>query len=111
MSLNPNYVGWAMFVACEAHLFLGHADQAIAACERAAPIEPNRTVQLYLAAAYANHGDTGKAAAALQLAMQKVSVRTIAQLRERRWSEDPEFLKLAEMHLYPGLMKAGMPER
>jgi predicted Zn-dependent protease len=111
MSLKPNYLGWPMMLACEAHLFLGQADQAIAACERAAPLEPNRTVQLYLAAAYANQGDFSKASAAMQRAMQKMSVRTIAQLRAMRYSEDPEYLKLAEMHLYPGLVKAGMPER
>ena len=111
MTLDPDYVGWAMMVACQAHLFLGQPDRAIAKCERAAPFEPNRTLQLYLAAAYGNQGDLQKAAAARVLALQKVGVRTIAQLRAMRYSDDHEYLRFAEEYLYPGLVKAGVPLR
>jgi tetratricopeptide (TPR) repeat protein len=111
IALDPDYVGWAMMVACEAHLFLGQSGQAIAKCERAAPFEPNRTLQLYLAAAYGNHGELQKAAAARQLAIPKMKVRTIAQLPALHYSDDPEYLRLAEEYLYPGLAKAGVPLR
>ena len=32
-------------------------------------------------------------------------------LRAEGYSDDPQYLKLAETYLYPGLLKAGFPER
>jgi hypothetical protein len=36
---------------------------------------------------------------------------TIAQLRAKRYSDHPEYQRLAEKYLYEGLRKAGIPER
>ena len=51
-----------MRAACEVHVLAGQADQAIATCEKLG----QRDVFWYerMAAAYANHGDMEKAAAA-----------------------------------------------
>ena len=60
-----------MMMACLADLLLGQADQAITTCEKAAPLEPNPLVQVFLAAAYANRGDLEKANAAKARALRR----------------------------------------
>jgi hypothetical protein len=40
-----------------------------------------------------------------------MKVRTIAQLRALHYSDDPEYFRLADEYLYPGLAKAGVPLR
>ena len=110
MAMAPTYTGWSMMAACWAHLLLGQADKAIVMCERSAPLEPNWLVQLFLAAAYANHGDLEQAVATKERALRMVPGYTIAQLRAKRYSDVPEYVKLAETYWYPGLRKAGIPE-
>jgi adenylate cyclase len=110
MAMAPIYTGWSMMAACWAHLLLGQADKAIVMCERSAPLEPNWLVQLLLAAAYANHGDLEQAVATKERALRMVPGYTIAQLRGKRYSDVPEYVKLAETYWYPGLRKAGIPE-
>jgi class 3 adenylate cyclase/TolB-like protein/Tfp pilus assembly protein PilF len=110
MAMAPIYTGWSMMAACWAHLLLGQADKAIVMCERSAPLEPNWLVQLLLAAAYANHGDLEQAVATKERALRMVPGYTIAQLRAKRYSDVPEYVKLAETYWYPGLRKAGIPE-
>ena len=102
---------WAAETACEAHLFAGQPEQAIAACERASGRENFWVIHLVLAAAYANHGEMAKAAAAKAEALRTVPGLTIAQLRAKRNSDNPEYLKLAEEYWYEGLRKAGVPEK
>ncbi len=89
----------------------GHAEEAIATCEKAVSFHNSWLNDLLLAAAYANHGDMAKAAAAKADALRTVPGYTIAQLRAKRYSEHPEYLKLAEMYRYAGLRKAGIPEQ
>jgi hypothetical protein len=98
-------------MACEANLLLGQADNAIATCEKAAGLDTDWIVQLLLVAAYANRGDLVKAVAAKERLLQTVPGYTISQLRAKRYSEVPEYLKLAEAHWYSGLRKAGIPEQ
>jgi adenylate cyclase len=110
MAMAPTYTGWSMMAACWAHLLLGQADKAIVMCERSAPLEASWLVQLLLAAAYANHGDLEKAVATKERALRTVPGYTIEQLRTKRYSDVPEYVKLAETYWYPGLRKAGIPE-
>lgn len=66
---------------------------------------------LTLAAAYANHGDMEKAAAAKAEVLRTAPGFTIAKMRAMRRSENPEYLRLVEKYLYEGLRKAGLPEK
>lgn len=102
---------WLAEVACGAHLFAGVAEQANAACERASGRENFWAVQLVLAAAYANHGEMAKAAAAKVEALRTVPALTITQLRAKRGSANPEYMDLAERYWYVGMRKAGVPEK
>ena len=102
---------WAAATACEAHLFAGEAERAIAACERATGRENFWWTHLVLAAAYANHDEMAKAVAAKVEALRTVPGLTIAQLRAKHGSDNPEYLKLAEKYWYEGLRKAGVPEK
>ena len=44
--------------------------------------------------------------------MQKiVSGYTIAQLKAKRYSDHPEYQKIAERYWYDGLRRAGLPEQ
>jgi hypothetical protein len=79
--------------------------------ERASGRENFWVVHLVLAAAYANHGEMAKAVAAKAEALRTVPGLTIAQLRAKRGSDNPEYLKRAEEYWYEGLRKAGVPEK
>jgi adenylate cyclase len=110
LALSPDDP-WAAEMACEAQLFLGETEQAISACERASGRENFWVVHLVLAVAYANRGEMAKAAVAKAEALRTVPELTIAQLRAKRGSDNPEYLKLAEKYWYDGLRKAGVPEK
>ena len=109
-ALAPGNIGHLMGVACEAHLLLGHSDDAVTTCEKAAGLGTDWTVQLFLAAAYANQGDMAGAARASAQVLKTVPGYTVSQLRAKRYSEVPEYLELAEKYWYAGLRMAGIPE-
>ncbi len=111
LALDPAQIGAVMRIACEAHLLAGHAEQAIATCEKAASLGNDPLNNLFLAAAYANHGDMPKAASAKADALRTMPGYTIARLRAKRYSEDPEYQRLAEKYWYEGLRKAGFPQK
>ena len=110
IALKPRSIAYAMRVVCEAHLFLGHTEEVITTCEKAAGLDNNWGVQLFLVAAYANKGDLSKAAAAKAQVLKTVPGYTISQLRAKRYSVVPEYLELAEKNWYAGLRKAGIPD-
>jgi len=110
LALKPDSPADAFGSACEAHLFAGEAEAAIAACEKAASLSTDWINISFLAAAYANHGDTAKAAAAKTKMLKVVPGYTIAQLRAKRYSDHPDYQRLAEKYWYAGLRKAGIPE-
>jgi len=103
--------GGALRLVCEAHLLLGQAEQAITTCEQARGLDnDDLIIGLFLAAAYANHGDLARAAVAKSEVQRIAPGYTIAQLRAKRYSDHPEYLPLAEKYWYEGLRKAGFPE-
>jgi len=110
LAMNTPNIGWALRIACEAHLLGGQVEQAIATCEKATGTSITWFIHLFLAAAYANGGDMNKAAAAKAQILRTVPGCTISQLRAKRYSDHPEYVKLAEENYYPGLRKAGLPE-
>ena len=101
----------ATAMACEVHLLTGRTEQAIAACEKASGRVDYWSIHLALAAAYANHGEMAKAVAAKAEVLRIVPGLTIAQLRAKRASDNPEYLTLAEKYWYEGLRKPGLPEK
>ena len=103
--------GWWLRVACEAHLLLGQPEQTIAKCERASGLDRDFIHHSFLAAAYANAGDIEHARSALQAMLETVPGYTIAQLKAKRYSDHPEYQKLAERYWYDGLRKAGLAGR
>jgi len=107
-AMNPPNRGYPLRTACQAHLLAGQANQAIATCEKLG----RRDLLWYprMAAAYANHGDMEKAAAAKTELLRIVPGYTISQLRAKRYSDHPEYQRLAEKYWYEGLPKAGIPE-
>ena len=108
-AMNPPNRGYPLRTACQAHLLAGQADDAIATCEKLG----HRDVLWYalMAAAYASHGDMQKAAAAKTELLRIVPGYTISQLRAKRYSDHPEYQRLAEKYWYDGLRKAGIPEQ
>lgn len=113
LALDPADPGVALRYACEAHMLLGQNDAAIETCERASALlrASSREPHMFLPAVYANAGDLPRARAALQALLQSSPNFTLAQLRAKRYSEHPEYQKLAEKYWYEGLRKAGLPER
>jgi TolB-like protein len=107
-AMNPPNRGYPLRTACQAHLLAGQANQAIATCEKLG----SRDLLWYarMAAAYANNGDMEKAAAARAELLRTVPGYTISQLRAKRYSDHPEYVKLAERYWYAGLRRAGFQE-
>ncbi len=98
-------------VACEAHVLAGQAHPAIAACEKSNLFAGDWISKVYLLAAYANNGESAKAAALRAEVLRDVPSYSIAQLRAKRYSDHPDYLVLAEKNWYSGLRRAGIPER
>ncbi|HTL75582.1 MAG TPA: adenylate/guanylate cyclase domain-containing protein [Casimicrobiaceae bacterium] len=111
MVMEPSNPEFPLRMACEAHLLLGEARDAIEACEKASGLDPGDwIVHLFLVAAYENAAETTKAAAARAAVDRIVPGYTIAQLRAKGYSDHPAYLELAEQYWYAGLRKAGIPE-
>jgi class 3 adenylate cyclase len=111
LALEPANVWVPVATACEAHLLAGHTEQAIALCEQASGRGNHWFIHLALAVAYANHGEMAKAAAAKAEVLRTVPGLTIAQLRAKRPSENPEYQRLSEKYWYEGLRRAGFAEQ
>jgi tetratricopeptide (TPR) repeat protein len=112
MDPNSTEAGFGLRNACEAHLLLGQPEQAIAACERARGLtKDDLFVGLFLAAAYANRGDLAKAATIREDVLRIVPGYTLAQLRAKRYSDHPEYQRIAKKYWHEGLRKAGFPEQ
>ena len=58
VALDPSATGGSLRMACEAHLLLGEPKRAIATCERSSGLNNDFIHHSFLAAAYANAGDT-----------------------------------------------------
>jgi len=111
LAVDPDAVEDATRMACEAHLLAGHAAEAVAMCERAAGLTHAWIIPAFLAAAYANHGELGKAREAKDEVLRQQPGYSIAVLKSKRYSAHPTYLKLAEAYWYEGLRKAGLPEQ
>jgi tetratricopeptide (TPR) repeat protein len=105
--------GQVLRARCRAHLLLGHYDDAIKLCERAAPLTiGSPSIYAYLTAAYAQKGEMTKASAAKAQLLRLAPAFTIALLkRGSRLSEAPEYWEQSETHFHAGLRKAGVPEQ
>jgi len=103
--------GEIMRVRCRAHLALGQYDDAIKLCERAAALQNHWTTYVYLTAAYAEKGEMTKAATAKAQLLKLQPGYTIERFRALRTSNTPEYWQQVEAHIFPGLRKAGLPER
>ncbi len=111
LTVDPLAQSWPYHFMCKAQLFMGHYDEAVAACEKASA-ENNFWLQLvYLCAAYAQHGDSEKAAIAREALLKQKPGYTIAQYRDAYRASPPAFFALVDRHLAAGLRKAGIPEK
>jgi adenylate cyclase len=113
IALNPesSVLAWFVFAQCEAHLSLGHYDEAIAACEKYLALEDDWYPHVFLVGAYAQKGDMAKAAAEKGEALKRDPDLSIARLKALRLWRNPVFLQRMEAHLFAGLRKAGIPEQ
>ncbi len=104
--MDPEFRG----IACDAHLHLGHYERAIAECERAAVSDDWYWTWVALTAAYAQTGDTTKAAAAKAELLRRVPDFSISRFERKQFSNNPIWVKEIREHLIPGWRKAGVPE-
>jgi tetratricopeptide (TPR) repeat protein len=108
---NNQLLGYALLQRCRAYQALGRYDDAIAACEKSVAENNWWFGHVYLLAAYAQKGETAKAAAEKIILLKQQPGMTIADLKALRLSNDPTYLQQTETHLYAGLRKAGIPEQ
>jgi predicted Zn-dependent protease len=95
----------------EALLLLGKYRDAVESLEKAKGRGLDEVpIDLFLAAAYAQTGDAENAAAARAEVLRVVPGYTIAGHKSKGYSMNPEYIRLAEAHLYEGMRKAGFAE-
>jgi tetratricopeptide (TPR) repeat protein len=99
-----------LFSACHAHIHLGHYKEGIEQCERAVADGNDYWIYLDLTAAYAQTGDTARAAAAKAQLMKRVPDFTISRLEAKKFSNHPVWIEEIRTHFIAGLRKAGVPE-
>jgi hypothetical protein len=111
--MDPNREGWTRpRTTCEAYLLLGQYDKAVVDCEKAAGHAVDEfELAWFLAPAYAHVGNMIRAREEAAKILRRSPGFTIAALRAKRFSTNPEYMKLAEEHWYSGLRQAGIPEQ
>ena len=111
--LDPSNAGYLLMIQCHVYLMLGRLDEAIAACERSIGQFDDWPVYVYLDAAYAQKGDTSKAAATKAELLKRKPKLTIQNFRAemQTWSNHPVFQQQTEQNVLAGLRKAGIPEK
>jgi tetratricopeptide (TPR) repeat protein len=95
---------------CQAQLLLGNYAAAIDACQRTGALERWWLDQMILVAAYAQLGNTEKAAVAKAALLSNQPRFTISGYMAKHRSDEPEYLRQMNTHVLPGLRKAGVPE-
>ena len=112
IAIDPPGEGVDWYYVCRGNLMLGLYKDAVPACETAAALDVGSWQnQLQLLAAYGQTGDLAKGAVVKAKLLELQPGYTIAIDRARLFSDHPEFVKQVEAHLYPGLRKAGIPEK
>lgn len=97
---------------CRGNLMLGRYAEAVPACEKIAALDDATWhYQVLLAAASAQNGDMQKAAVARSELLKRQPGFSIAKDKAAPLSTHPDYLKMLEAHYYPGLRKAGIPEK
>lgn len=106
-------VGFDQRVACRAYIALGRFPEAVRSCERSVVEAEYWTVHLFLAAAYAQTGQTTKAAAQRDKAIARKPEVTVAWYRSlsAQITSAPGFWQQFETFMEPGVRKAGFPEK
>ena len=99
---------------CRAHLALGHYDEAINSCDKAAGGGGGEDAgtQIFLAAAYAHKGEAAKALAARNRAQLLLPGITIGSWKGicSQFSDTPAYWEQQERYILPGMRKAGFSE-
>jgi class 3 adenylate cyclase/TolB-like protein/tetratricopeptide (TPR) repeat protein len=98
-------------VRCRAQLSLGHYEEAISSCERAAALNNWWVNYMFLTAAYAQQGEMAKAMAARSQVLKYQPGLTIARLKAVRISDNEVFWQQTETYVFSGLRKAGIPDQ
>ena len=101
---------FAIRMVCKEELLLGRYRDATELCERSAALGDWWVDHMWLAASYAQLGDTARAGAEAATLKRLKPDLTIARL-ETNHVGNAASLKRAEAQIYAGLRKAGVPER
>ena len=99
-------------IKCWSSLFLSRYEDAIAACEKARAWDERWfMIHALLTAAYAQAGNSTRAAAETAELLKIAPGYTIARYKNLWRSEERTYRELTESQVLAGLRKAGIPER
>ncbi|HEY1325342.1 MAG TPA: adenylate/guanylate cyclase domain-containing protein [Casimicrobiaceae bacterium] len=104
-------LGWAMLQRCRAYMAVGRYDEAIDACQRDVALDNWWLPHAYLIAGYAQSGQAAKAGAEKAALLALRPQFSIADFKAQRFSDNAEFWRQTEAHLFAGLRKAGIREQ
>ena len=111
-AMDPPGSGLGLRMACEARLLLGQYQDAVAACESALGRAFDEFgVAYFLAAAYAHLGPTERPAEEAAKILRGSPGFSIGALGAKKYSSQPDNVRMAEAHWYTGLRRAGIPEK
>ncbi|HEX7273525.1 MAG TPA: adenylate/guanylate cyclase domain-containing protein [Casimicrobiaceae bacterium] len=98
-------------IECLTNLALGNYREATPQCEQVGASGSSWRAQVLLVAVYAQQNEMAKADAAKSAALRLRPTLSIAQLKAMPQAGNQLYLDLLEMRYYPGLRKAGIPEK
>jgi hypothetical protein len=111
IDMDPGGSAYGFRHLCAVRVLQGRYVDGIAACEKSGALSEGFEDQLWLIAAYAQRGDLAKAERARALLERQHPGVTIENSLLRHLSDHPVYVQQLETHVYPGLRKAGIPER
>ena len=111
LAIEPSVRDAVAGIDCQTRLLLGNAKESIDLCDKASVTYGNLLYYANLTASYANAGDIPHAQGAVRTMMDRAPGASIERVRAKASSTHPDFQRLAELHLYSGLRKAGLREQ
>jgi tetratricopeptide (TPR) repeat protein len=108
--ISTGQEGFAIRMVCSIQLLRGQYKEAVSACDKSAAVDNWWVDHMWLAAAYAQLGDSARAAAETATLLKLKPDLTIEHL-EKTHVGNAANLQRTKDQIFAGLRKAGVPER
>ncbi|MGH8313973.1 MAG: adenylate/guanylate cyclase domain-containing protein [Steroidobacterales bacterium] len=110
-TMDPGNIIGPLSATCQSQFLLGRINDAITSCEKVVGLDEDWYTHMLLVAAYADFGDRVGATKAKASLRRLVPAFSIAWARNIAEPTHPDYARLANQFIYPGLREAGFADR